>query len=65
MKNGKQNIRYIGFQCTAGGGRRFEFSVGASGTESPVSVDIGAPLFAGAERIMVQECAGICLAKIR
>ena len=65
MKNGKQNIRYVGFECTAGGGRRIGFSMGVPGHESEVSVDISAPLFLGTERILVQECAGICLSKIR
>ena len=65
MKNGKHDIRYVGFACTAGGGRRIDFSMGVPGQESAVSVDISAPLFLGTDRIMLQECAGICLSKIR
>ncbi len=61
----KQNIRYIGFRSTADGGRRFEFSVSASGQESAVFVDIAAPDSENPQRILVQEYASICYAKVK
>ena len=62
----KQNIRYLGFEATSDGGRRFEFSITASGQLSTrVSLNIPAPAFAGANRITFQESAKICYEKIR
>jgi hypothetical protein len=51
----------MGFRSTPEGGRRFEFSVKRAGKEtSVVSIDIPGLMFEGANRIMVQEGAGIC-----
>jgi hypothetical protein len=61
----KQNIRYVGFRSTADGGRKFDFSVSASGQESMVSVDIAASNFAGAERVLIQEYSSICYSKVK
>src|SRR5205809_4463409 len=66
MKENKQNIRYLGFESTEGGGRRFDFSITASGQEAtPVSLIIPALMFTGANRITFQESAKICYEKLR
>jgi hypothetical protein len=60
------NIRYISFRSSTDGGRLFDFSVSA--TERPVfltSFEIPAELFAGANRIRLQEGVGICYAKLK
>jgi hypothetical protein len=62
----KTNIRYISFRCANDGGRLFDFSVSA--TERPgflTSLEIPAQLFAGADRIRLQEGVGICYAKLK
>src|SRR5262245_34804185 len=66
IKDSKQNIRYLGFETTAGGGRRFEFSITAAG-QSPtrVMLDIAAAAFTGENRITYQESAKICYEKLR
>jgi hypothetical protein len=64
--NGKQNIRYTGFECTDDGGRRFDFSVAlADRMTATYSVDVAGPSFSGPDRILVQEAAGICFLKIK
>ncbi len=61
-----QNIRYLGFEATADGGRRFAFSITESGRPSTrITIDIPAPAFAGANRITYQESAKICYEKVR
>jgi hypothetical protein len=66
MKDTKQNIRYLGFQSTEDGGRRFEFSITATGEEAtPVSLDIPPVMFTGRNRISFQESAKICYEKLR
>ena len=66
MLDRKRDIRYVGFVSTNDGGRRFDFFVkDADQQQVPVSVDIPGILFAGSTRIMVQEAAGICSAKIK
>jgi hypothetical protein len=62
----KTNIRYISFRSANDGGRLFDFSVSA--TELPgclTSLEIPAQLFAGADRIRLQEGVGICYAKLK
>ena len=62
----KTNIRYISFRPANDGGRLFDFSVSA--TEGPnflTSFEIPAQLFAGANRIRLQEGVGICYAKLK
>jgi len=62
----KQNIRYVGFECTEDGGRRFDFSVNsANDVPATVSIDVAAVYFAGSSRILVQEAPGICFLKIK
>jgi hypothetical protein len=64
--NGKQNIRYTGFECTNNGGRRFDFSVAMTDRVTTVfSVDVAGPSFSGPDRILVQEAAGICFLKVK
>ena len=66
MQDRKREIRYIGFVSTTDGGRRFDFQVKAAEQEEvTISVDIPGLMFAGSTRIMVQEAAGICSAKIK
>ena len=61
----KTNIRYISFR-SANGSRFFDFSVSAA--ERPdclTSLEIPAQLFAGADRIRLQDGVGICYAKLK
>ena len=65
-KESQQNIRYLGFETTADGGRRFDFSITAKGL-APVRVrlDIPGSAFTGLNRITFQESAKICYEKLR
>lgn len=64
--NVKQNIRYTGFECTTNGGRRFDFSVAVADRATAVySVEVSGPSFAGPDKILVQEAAGICFLKVK
>lgn len=66
MKENKQNIRYIGFESTEDGGRRFDFAITGTGQDStPVSLVIPALMFSGTNRISFQESAKICYEKLR
>ena len=66
MKDHKQNIRYLGFQSTEDGGRRFDFSITATGEEAtPASLVIPPVMFTGTDRISFQESAKICYEKLR
>ncbi len=61
-----QNIRYLGFEVTPDGGRRFGFSITSARQESArVSLDIPGAMFTGTNRISYQESASICYEKIR
>lgn len=62
----KQNIRYIGFESTEDGGRRFDFAITTTGQDATrVSLLIPALMFTGANRISYQESAKICYEKLR
>ena len=64
--NEKQSVRYLGFECSRDGARRLDFSVDAPSQERRlVSFDIEAAFFAGENRILLQEAAGICYAKLK
>jgi hypothetical protein len=67
VKDGtKQHIRYLGFETTADGGRRFDFSITSTGQSSTrVTLNIAAFAFTGANRISYQESAKICYEKLR
>ncbi len=66
IKENKQNIRYIGFESTEDGSRRFDFAITGTGLESTrVSLFIPALMFSGANRITFQESAKICYEKLR
>ena len=65
-KEPKQNIRYLGFETTSDGGRRFDFSITARGHSSArVTLGIPGQAFAGENRISYQESAKICYEKLR
>ena len=65
-KDSKQNIRYLGFETTSDGGRRFDFSITATGHASTrVTLDIPSQAYAGDNRISYQESAKICYEKLR
>ena len=64
--NNKQNIRYVGFECGTKGDRRLTFSIDEAGTDhQEIRFDIAAMFFAGKQRILVQEAAGICYSKLK
>jgi hypothetical protein len=66
MSETKQNIRYLGFENTPGGGRRFDFSITAAGMPATrVSMDVPGGMFTGSQRITFQESAKICYEKLR
>src|SRR5688572_23002716 len=66
MKDNKQNIRYIGFESTEEGNRRFNFAITETGQEwTPVSLVIPGSMFTGPNRITFQESAKICYEKLR
>jgi hypothetical protein len=65
-KDTKQNIRYLGFETTSDGGRRFDFSITATGQNSTrITLDIPGLAFSGENRISYQESAKICYEKLR
>jgi hypothetical protein len=56
----------MGFECIRGGARRLNFSITAGEqTDTETSFDIPSVLFDGVDRIMLQEAAGICYAKLK
>jgi len=66
MKDGKQNIRYLGFESIEDGARRFDFAITAAGQEATrVSLVIPALMFTGTDKITFQESAKICYEKLR
>ncbi len=65
-KEPRQNIRYLGFETTSDGGRRFDFSITAPGQNSVrVRLEIPGLAFTGQNRITYQESAKICYEKLR
>ena len=66
INDARQNIRYLGFEVTPDGGRRFDFSITSARQEATrVSLDIPGPMFTGTNRISYQESAKICYEKLR
>jgi len=60
------SIRYVGFECSNDGGRRFDFSITAPDRAvTLISIDILGSHFAGLDRILVQEAPGICYLKLK
>jgi hypothetical protein len=61
MSDSKAMIRYLGYRAIHDGGRDFDFSY-AYGAAKPVMITIAASsvFFKGADRIALQEAAGIC-----
>jgi len=66
MKSDKQAIRYIGFESCGAGDRRLSFSVNEPGQEQLlITFDLAGSFFAGEDRLLVQEAAGICYSKLK
>jgi len=65
MKNDKQAIRYIGFECRSGGERCLNFSVDEAGVDRLLVAFEIAGMFFKERRILVQEAAGICYSKLK
>jgi hypothetical protein len=64
--NDKTNMRYTGFRSAGDGGRIFDFLVSATAEVTVViSIEIPNELFVGADRIQLQEGAGISYAKLK
>jgi hypothetical protein len=66
MKDTNEKIRYLGFQCTPGGGRELRFTVDLPAhTSLKFLFTISASFFTGNSRISFQEAADICRRKLR
>lgn len=66
VKDSKQNIRYVGFECGPGGSRVLEFSFDTpKQKETSIMFEFAAIFFRGENRILLQEAAGICSAKLK
>ena len=66
MKDSKQAIRYMGFECQKGGERCLKFSVDEAGVDHLlVTFEIAGKFFAGESKILIQEAAGICYSKLK
>ena len=66
MKESKQAIRYLGFESLAKGDRQLRFSVDEPGRKPLlITFEIASAFFAGEDRILVQEAAGICYTKLK
>jgi hypothetical protein len=62
----KATVRYLGYRTLADGGRAFDFSVALMGEETKqITIKASADLFRGADRIALQEGAGICYETLR
>ena len=62
--NDKTNMRYNGFRSADDGGRIFEFSISATAQDAfLISIEIPSELFAGVNRIQLQEGVAISYAK--
>ena len=62
----KQAIRYVGFASGPEGSRSLEFSFETQENgRASTTFDIPATFFSGENRILVQEAAGICYAKLK
>jgi hypothetical protein len=61
MSTSKSVVRYIGYQSRPDGGRGFDFSITDAGMEpTTITVEASAKIFAGPDRIAIQEALGIC-----
>jgi len=66
VRDSKQTIRYVGFASGPEGSRSLEFSFETPSHEHvSISFDIPSIFFTGQNRILFQEAAGICYAKLR
>lgn len=64
--SGKYNIRYLGFESMADGGRRLDFSITTPGQPPRrARFEIPAGAFSGTNRVTFQESAALCYEKLR
>ena len=66
MSDFKSTIRYLGYHSLRDGGRQFEFSC-TLGTAKPtvITIEASSEFFQGADRIALQEAAGICFETLK
>jgi len=65
-ESSKYNIRYVGFESLADGGRRLDYAITAPGAPPrSASINIPAAAFSGPARVTFQESATIGCEKIR
>ena len=65
-ESSKYNIRYVGFESLADGGRRLDYAITAQGAPArSASIHIPAAAFSGPDRVTFQESATIGCEKIR
>src|SRR5439155_10017819 len=65
IKDGKQNIRYLGFDSIEDGARCFDFAITADGQEGTrVSLVIPGLMFTGGDKITFQERAEVSCEKL-
>jgi hypothetical protein len=65
-ESSKYNIRYVGFESLADGGRRLNYAITAQGAPArTASIHIPPTAFTGAGRVTFQESATIGCEKIR
>jgi hypothetical protein len=65
-ESSKYNIRYVGFESLADGGRRLDYAITAQGAPArSASIHIPAAAFTGPTRVTFQESATIGCEKIR
>src|SRR5688572_24328448 len=65
-ESSKYNIRYVGFESLADGGRRLDYAITTPGAPArSASIQIPATAFSGPNRVTFQESATIGCEKIR
>ena len=65
-ESNKYNVRYVGFESLADGGRRLDYAITAPGAPArTASIHIPASAFTGPGRVTFQESATIGCEKIR
>ena len=65
-ESSKYNVRYVGFESLADGGRRVDYAITAQGAPArSASIHVPAAAFTGPNRVTFQEIATIGCEKIR
>jgi hypothetical protein len=65
-ESSKYNVRYVGFESLADGGRRLDYAITAPGAPArSASIRVPAAAFTGPNRVTFQEIATIGCEKIR